>query len=59
MTYSFKSKKMIIADRAGEQSDEQKEFEQMIKTIPGHHYIVAKSVDEVAEYIKTNNIEPR
>ena len=35
----------------GTQSDHQAEFERKIKGIPGHHYMIARSVIEVIDYI--------
>lgn len=59
LTYSTKSNRMIIAEAAGKQSEGQKEFEKRMKEISGHHYIIATSVQEVAEYFEKNNIIPR
>lgn len=59
LTYSEKSKRMIVAEGAGRQSEGQKEFEQRMKELPGHHYIVATSVQEVVDYFQKNNIIPR
>lgn len=58
MNYSFKTHKMVVASAAGRQSEGQKSFEERVKKIPGHHYIVATSVNEVAEYIEKNKIIP-
>lgn len=58
MQYSFKTHRLVIKDRAGTQSDDQKEFEKAITQLPGHYYIVATSVEQVADFIKNNNITP-
>ena len=58
MKYSAKSKRMIISEAEGSQTPSQKEFEAKIKTIPGHYYIVAKSVADVEEFIIKNKIIP-
>lgn len=58
LKYSEKSKRMIIADAGGKQSKEQKEFEEIIHKVKGHHYLVATGVDEVDKYFKENNILP-
>ncbi len=57
--WSERYKRMVIDDRAGTQSDDQKEFQAMIEQIPGHHYIVAKSLTDVVDYFKKHNIKPR
>lgn len=59
MAYSTKSKRMIISSDAGKQSEGQKEFERRMSEIPGHHYIVATSVQEVADFFQKNNIIPK
>ena len=58
LQWSVKTGKMIIADQGGKQSIEQKEFEKVIHSLPGHHYIVAQSVEDVDKYFKANNILP-
>ena len=57
--WSERYKRMVIDDRAGTQSDDQKEFQAMIEKIPGHHYIVAKSLTDVVDYFKKHNIKPK
>ena len=57
--WSYKYKRMVIDERAGTQSDEQKEFQALIEELPGHHYIVAKSVSDVVDYFNKNNIQPK
>ena len=59
MEYSFKTHRLIIKNRAGKQSDDQVAFEDKIKQIPGHYYIVATNAADVAEFIKKNNIKPK
>ena len=59
MEYSFKTHRLIIKNRAGKQSDDQVAFEEKVKQIPGHYYIVATNVADVAEFIKNNNIKPK
>ena len=56
MAYSAKSKKMIIVDPEGTQTPSQREFEAKINAIPGHYYMVAKSVADVEEFILKNKI---
>jgi len=58
MRYSFKSKRMVVADAGGTQTPSQREFEAKINTIPGHYYMVAKSVADVEEFITKNKIIP-
>ena len=58
MEYSFKSKRMILNDAGGKQSDAQKEFEERATKIQGHHYIIATDVEQVAKYIEENGIKP-
>lgn len=58
LTWSEKSNRLVVNEAAGKQSKEQKEFEKKIKTLPGHHYIVATSVADVDKYIKEYNIVP-
>lgn len=41
--WSERYKRMVIDERAGTQSDEQKEFQAIIEKMPGHHYFVAKA----------------
>lgn len=57
--WSERYKRMVIDDRAGTQSDDQKEFQSMIEKIHGHHYIVAKSLTDVVDYFKKHNIKPK
>ena len=57
--WSDRYKRMVIDERAGTQSDEQKEFQATIEKLPGHHYIVAKSVSDVVDYFHKNNIQPK
>lgn len=57
--WSDRYKRMVIDDRAGTQSDDQKEFQAMIEKMPGHHYIVAKSLTDVVDYFKKHNIKPK
>ena len=35
----------------GQQSDHQAEFERKVKSLPGHHYIIARSVTDVIDFI--------
>ena len=58
MKYSIKTGKMVVANAGGRQSDTQKEFQENIGKIPGHHYIVAKDVQDVSRYIEANGIQP-
>lgn len=53
MKYSFKTNRLIVANSAGRQSESQKDFEDKVKKIQGHHYIVVTDVQQVAEYIKS------
>lgn len=57
--WSERYKRMVIDERAGTQSNEQKEFQAIIENLPGHHYIVAKSVSDVVDYFHKNNIQPK
>ena len=57
--WSDRYKRMVIDDRAGTQSDEQKKFQALIEKITGHHYIVAKSLTDVVDYFKKHNIKPK
>lgn len=57
--WSERYKRMVIDERAGTQSDEQKELQALIEKLPGHHYIVAKSVSDVVDYFNKNNIQPK
>lgn len=58
LKYSEKSGKMIVADAGGKQSEEQKEFEELIHKLKGHYYLVATSVTEVDRFFKENKILP-
>lgn len=58
MQYSFKTNRLIVANSAGRQSESQKDFEEKVKSIPGHHYIVVTDVMQVAEYVSSNKIKP-
>ena len=58
LKYSVKSGRMVVASQAGRQSEDQKEFEEVIHKMNGHHYLVATSIDEVDRYFKQNNILP-
>lgn len=55
--YSAKLKRMVIDNQGGKQSDSQKEFQERIGKIAGHHYLVASSLDDVIGYIKDNGIK--
>lgn len=55
---SEKTGKMIKKKAEGKQSQSQKDFEESINQIKGHHYIVAKDPLDVANYIKENDIRP-
>lgn len=57
--WSERYKRMVIDERAGTQSDEQKEFQALIEKLPGHHCFVATSVSDVENYFHKNNIQPR
>lgn len=57
--WSERYKRMVIDERAGTQSEDQKEFQALIEKLPGHHYIVAKSLTDVVDYFKKNNIKPK
>lgn len=57
--WSDRYKRMVIDDRAGTQSEDQKEFQAMIEQMTGHHYIVAKSLTDVVDYFKKHNIKPK
>lgn len=59
LEYSFKSHRLIVKNQAGKQTDGQKAFEEKVKAIPGHYYMVAESVAEVSEFIRKNNIKPK
>lgn len=58
LRYSDKSKRMITDEQAGRQSEKQKKYEKFINLAPGHHYIVATDVSQVAKYISENGIKP-
>lgn len=57
--WSERYKRMVIDERAGTQSDEQKAFQAIIEKMSGHHYFVATSVSDVEDYFHKNNIQPR
>lgn len=57
--WSERYKRMVIDERAGTQSDGQKEFQAIIEKMPGHHYFVAKSVSDVVDYFKKYDIKPK
>lgn len=59
MKYSPKTGKMVVANAGGRQSDTQKQFEEQIGKIVGHHYIVARDVLDVKKYIEENGIQPK
>lgn len=54
--YSAKLKRLVIDRPAGEQTPEQKVFAADICGIIGHHYLVARTVDDVIEYFKKMGI---
>ena len=58
LTYSGKTNRMVVHNSGGKQSESQRIFEEDIKRIPGHHYIVASDPNDVVKYIKQNNIKP-
>ena len=58
MNYSIKSQRNIIADAGGRQSEDQKAFENNVKKIGGHHYIIASDLGQVVEYIRYKKIKP-
>ena len=59
MICSLKTGNMIVNSSGGKQSDSQKAFEEEVKKIEGHHYIVANDVMDVVNYIKENRILPK
>lgn len=59
MAYSQKTNRLVVHNAGGRQSDSQKEFEEKIKQIPGHHYIIASDPNDVVRYIENNEIEPK
>lgn len=56
--YSDKSKKMVVHNSGGVQSQTQKIFQEKLTNISGHYYIVAKSVWEVIDFFTKNGIKP-
>lgn len=50
--YSAKLKRLVIAEAAGKQSDEQKAFQAAVCGIEGHYYLEAKSVDDVVDFFQ-------
>ena len=57
--WSAKLKRMVVADAAGVQSADQKDFEKEISSISGHTYFVATTVNDVEDYFREHNIVPR
>lgn len=57
--WSDRFKRLVIDKEAGDQTDEQIEFEKVVTSLPGQHYVVAKSVDDVDKYFKENKISPK
>ena len=57
--WSAKLKRMVVADAAGTQSADQKEFEREVSSIAGHTYFVATTVNDVEDYFREHNIVPR
>lgn len=58
MRYSAKTDRMVVNTAGGRQSDSQKEFEESVKQIRGHHYIVASDPMDVVKYIQEHGIKP-
>lgn len=54
---SFKTGKVVQYVPAGKQSNAQKEVEARLKSIKGHDYIVAYSLDDVIKYFTDNGIK--
>ena len=57
--WSAKLKRMVVADAAGVQSADQKDFEKEISSISGHTYFVATTVNDVEDYFREHHIVPR
>lgn len=60
-TYKWSNRlgRMVFDESAGKQSPEQKEFEKEINAISGHHYFVASTVNDVEDYFREHNIQPK
>ena len=56
--WSEKTNRMIKVFDGGKQSGSQKEFQEKIEKICGHHYLVADNLDDVIKYIEDNKIKP-
>ena len=54
---SFKTGKVIQEQARGKQSDDQKKFEERMKSISGHYYIVAYDVADVQQFFWVNHIK--
>lgn len=52
--YSAKLKRLVIAEAAGRQTDEQKAFQAAVTGIVGHYYLEAMSVDDVIEFFRSH-----
>lgn len=59
LIYSQKTNRMVVHNSGGRQSDSQKDFQEKITQIPGHHYIIASDPNDVVKYIEENGIEPK
>ena len=57
--WNIKLGRLVKAEAAGTQSPEQKVFEKEVTAIAGHTYIVATTVNDVEEYFREHNIQPR
>lgn len=58
MKYSFKTNRMIVANSSGKQSESQKDFQEKVSKIPGHHYLVVTDVQQVIDFVLAKNIRP-
>ena len=54
---SFKTGKVIQDEAPGRQSDDQKKFEERMKSIQGHYYIVAYDLADVQQFFWLNKIK--
>jgi len=56
--YSFKTNRLIVSNSAGKQSESQKQFQENIKKINGHYYLLVTDVSQLHDFISLMNIKP-
>ena len=59
LAYSAKTNRLVINKAGGKQSESQKDFQEKITQIPGHHYIIASDPMDVVRYIEEHDIKPK